>query len=100
METLSEIEPPPTQVNYHLSEDKFQNVEERIKYLEDHKLSSQKLIEEDIKTQNRGMSQKLFYFRILKTLDADIVHDEITESLKSDMLYCFESQRFQANYKH
>lgn len=33
-------------------------------------------------------------------MDADIIFDEIKETIKNDVLACFESQRFQSNYQH
>jgi len=37
------------------------------------------------------MYQQFFISRILKTMDADIVFDEIKATIKNDVLACFES---------
>ena len=49
-----------TRHQHYVVADDFENVEERIEFLEEHKMSTKSVIMQEIKEQNRPLYQKFF----------------------------------------
>ena len=59
--------------SYHkyITDDNFENVEDKIEFLETHKMSTKNVIMKNIKEQNQKLYSRFFLFRMFKALDTD-----------------------------